>query len=434
MFKSSLMWLRRDLRLKDNRALVEAMRLSEKVQLVFVFDTTILNKLPKRDRRITFIIESLLDLQEQLKKYNSNLIILKGNSATEITKLMKKHDALFFNKDYEPSAKTRDSKILSKVENVFSYQDHVIMESNEIKKDDGSNYKVFTPYKNKWISKLEFHHYQEFKEEFKFSQYTKEYTREELFDLIKFKDTPDNIIKGGESKAKELFSTFLQDKIENYDSGRDEVSIDGTSNLGVHFRFGTISIRQVLRAIVNREDNGTAIWLSELIWRDFYQTILDLYPRIEKESFKDKYEDFQWENNEELFNKWKKGELGIPLVDAAMRCLNETGMMHNRLRMLCANFLCKILLIDWKWGERYFAEKLLDYDMAANNGGWQWSAGTGCDAQPYFRIFSPESQQKKFDPDKVFINKWLKDYKLEPCIDYKERRKLALEKLKKFNS
>ena len=434
MFNKSIVWLRRDLRLKDNRALVEAARVSKEVQLVFVFDDNILKKLPKKDRRITFIIESLLDLQEQLIKQGSNIIILKGDPKVEILKIMKDYDAIFANKDYEPLAKSRDSFISSKLENFFMYKDHVVMESDEVKKDDGEYYKVFTPYKRKWIENLDEHHFQEFSCKIKYASNKKLYNRKNLFELINFQDTPDNIIKGGEKNAEKMFIDFLENKINKYDKTRDEVSIDGTSNLGIHFRFGTISIRKVLRAILNRDDSGTAVWLSELIWRDFYQTILDLNPRIANESFKSKYNEFQWENDRELFEKWKKGETGFLLIDAAMKCLNKTGFMHNRLRMLCANFLCKILLIDWRWGEKYFAEKLLDYDMAANNGGWQWSSGTGCDAQPYFRIFRPESQEKKYDSEHKFINKWVSDMKIKPCVDYKERRKYALDKFKEFNS
>lgn len=432
MYNKSLVWIRRDMRLEDNRALSEASKSSKEITLVFVFDTSILSKLPEEDKRVTFLVESLLDIQTQLKDKKSNIIILKGDPKKIIPKLSKGFDAVFTNKDYEPYAKERDALISSKIKNFHSFKDHVIFEEDEIVKDDNTIYKVFTPYKRKWIEALEDKDHQNFNHKNNFSSIDVTYTREGLFKLIGFKDQENNLIKGGSTSAKNLFKQFLN-HIDKYDKDRDYPSIEGTSNLSTHLRFGTISTRYLIREIINKDSNGVAIWLSELIWRDFYQMILHHHPEVSTNSFKKHWDSFYWENNIELFEKWKNGDTGFPLVDAAMRCLNETGMMHNRLRMLTANFLTKILLIDWRWGERYFAEKLLDYDMAANNGGWQWSAGTGCDAQPYFRIFNPTTQIDKFDKDHEFINQWVKE-DISPIVDYKERRKLALDRMKEFNA
>jgi deoxyribodipyrimidine photo-lyase len=412
----NLVWLRRDLRLHDHAALSAALSEGE-TTLVFIFDTHILDKLEnKSDRRVTFIYDSLKEIEESLQKKGSSLLIRYGKPEELIPGLCKELNIqkVFTNRDYDPYAKKRDELVARKLKSLnvefTTFKDSVFFEKHEVLKNDGSIYKVFTPYKNKWLEK--------------FSANGKTVSNFEcpLKNLARF-ENPKNILKfnwykemgftenkpllkGGTSHALKRLKDFDQ-HLNDYKDARNFPAIPGTSMLSVYIRFGNLSVRDMIRAGVARRSEGAQTWVSEIIWRDFYQMILDTHPYIEKNSFKKEYDQIKWPGKAQDFEAWCKGQTGFPLVDAAMRCLNQTGMMHNRLRMVVASFLCKTLLIDWRQGEHYFAEHLLDYDLAANNGGWQWSSSSGCDAQPYFRIFNPYSQSEKFDPKGEFIKQWV---------------------------
>ncbi|AUN98708.1 deoxyribodipyrimidine photolyase [Bacteriovorax stolpii] len=414
--KKSLVWLRRDLRLHDHYALSESLKNSDETYVAFIFDSNILEKLHnKNDSRVTFIMDSLKEIESVLNKHGSSLIVRYGNPVEEIPKIIEdfKIEALFFNRDYEPYAKERDQKVekdlFKKGIHVFNYKDHVFFEKKEVLNGQQEIYKVFTPYKNKW---LEIFHAQEsrvpeYKGDLKkLAPYknSKNILEHNWYYDICFVET-ESALKGGALEAQRRLKDF-KNRIEDYKTARDVPSIDGTSLLSPYIRMGNLSIRDMIRASIEKKSEGHQTWLSEIIWRDFYQMILDAYPGVDTHCFRTEYDQIKWLGKKEDFEKWCNGETGYPLVDAAMRCLNTTGMMHNRLRMVVASFLTKTLLIDWRWGERYFAEKLLDYDMAANNGGWQWSASTGVDAQPYFRIFNPYNQSEKFDPKGDYIKMW----------------------------
>lgn len=422
-YKKTLCWLRRDLRLEDHCALSVATENSQEVFLVFVFDTTILGKIKNdKDRRLTFIYKSLLELKENLESKGSSLILLYGNPTDEIPNLAKKIgvDAVFTNEDYEPSAIERDLKVKEKLKSnsidFFSAKDQVIFSPRQVMKEDRTPYRVFTPYKKAWLASLKKQDHEELKIHFKAlapGNEVKKFSQKLTLKDIGFEEV-DLWLKPGQKAAQERFKNF-QKYIDNYNKNRDYPSLDnGTSGLSVHLRFGTISIRQLVRFCVHKRSQGAEIWLSELIWREFYFMILGNFPYVVKESFNPKYKNLEWQGEEKDFKAWKEGRTGFPLVDAAMRHFNETGWMHNRLRMVVASFLTKDLLIDWKKGEKYFADYLLDFDLAANNGGWQWSASTGCDAQPYFRIFNPYSQSKKFDADGEFIKSQIPELKNFP--------------------
>jgi deoxyribodipyrimidine photo-lyase len=414
--KKSLCWIRRDLRLHDHFALREALNQADECLVVFIFDKLILNKLQNiNDSRITFIMDSLRDIEEILQKYGSSLLVRYGDPVEEIPKTISefKIDGLFFNKDYEPYAKKRDDEIVKILRSndidVFQYKDHVFYEKKEILNGSGEIYKVFTPYKNKWLET--FHsqedHIPDYKCNLKKLSGFENDKKINEFDWLKeigFLEAP-CILKGGSQEAHKCLFEF-RDFIDNYKEARDIPSLKQTSNLSTYIRMGNISIRDMIRLSVEKNNPGYATWLSEIIWRDFYQMILDAFPYVDKHSFRTEYDNIKWLGKKSDFESWCDGQTGYPLVDGAMRCLNATGMMHNRLRMVVASFLTKTLLIDWRLGEKYFADKLLDYDMAANNGGWQWSASTGVDAQPYFRIFNPYNQSEKFDPDGLFIREW----------------------------
>lgn len=411
---SSLFWFRRDLRLSDNRALFEACKNSEAVYTVFVFDTNILSKNKnKNDQRVKFIFESIKEIQRIIKSKGGQLIILSGNPETLIPDISKKLGVqkVYTNEDYEGYAKKRDSdirKVLVKKGIEFeAFKDHVIFNGREIMKKDGTPYRVYTPYKNEWLKRLNSNVITNYtanlnnlstKKDLKVNQV--ENLKSIGFNSIDLKVIP------GEKEAKRLFKIFLK-RISSYDRDRDKIFLDNNSRLSPYLRFGCISTREIVRSTSSLKSKGAQIWLSEIVWRDFYQMILEQFPHVEKSSFNPKYKNLIWPGITAHFNKWKKGETGYPIIDAAMRCFNETGEMHNRLRMIVASFLVKDLLIDWKKGEKYFADKLLDFDLASNNGGWQWCASTGCDAQPYFRIFNPITQSEKFDPDGKFISKWI---------------------------
>ncbi len=410
-----LCWLRRDLRLHDHAALAHS--LAEETTLVFVFDRHILDRLADADdRRITFIYQSLVEVETELRKRGSSLVVLYGRPEDEIPKLAARLrvSKVFWNRDYEPYAKDRDAKVERKLrsQNIEAqdFKDSVFFEAAEVTKNDSGIYKVFTPYKNKWLEKLseQDHRIPEHKCDLrnlrKFSN-TESILEADWYEAIGFRPNPP-LLSGGTKAGRKRLKSFV-DRLEDYESARNFPARPGTSSLSVYLRFGNLSVRDLLRTGLQNPSPGAKVWVSEIIWRDFYQMILDTHPYVEKGSFKPEYDKIKYPGTSAHFKAWCQGMTGFPIVDAAMRCLNQTGMMHNRLRMITASFLTKILLVDWRRGEQYFAQKLLDFDLAANNGGWQWSSSSGCDAQPYFRIFNPYSQSEKFDPSGEFIRLWV---------------------------
>jgi deoxyribodipyrimidine photo-lyase len=425
--KVNIFWFRRDLRLFDNTGLHYAQQDGIPVIPLFIFDTNILNDLPnKQDARVEFIHSELKDMNEKLNKIGSSMLVKHGKPDEVYRALIDEFDinAVYTNRDYEQYAKDRDEDISNICEHhgigFYDFKDHVIFEKEEVLNGSNEPYKVFTPYKNKWLEKLASGFIHPYK-----VKMDKEYFYQNKFKLpalgeIGFEETEIDIPK----------KKYKEDIIETYDKTRNFPAKNGTSRLGIHLRFGTISIREA----VSRAQNLNDTWLNELIWRDFYSMILANFPHVENGSFKKEYDNIPWNNNEEQFKKWCEGKTGYPIVDAGMRELNNTGYMHNRVRMIVASFLTKHLLIDWRWGEAYFAEKLLDYELASNNGGWQWAAGSGTDAQPYFRIFNPYSQTDKFDKDKKYIKKWVPEFGTdkypEPIVDHKEARERALDTYK----
>lgn len=412
--KKALCWLRRDLRLHDHAALSRALNFGQ-TTLVFVFDTHILKFLPQDDRRVTFIMDSLKEIELKLREHGSSLIILYGKPEEEIPKLAQllKVDAVFTNRDYETYAKKRDADIAQSLKKIsiefMQSKDSVFFEGSEIRNGSGDPYKVFTPYKNKWLQLFEQNEkaVPHFKSDLKNLRPFK--NKENALDknwypIIGFVENKP-IIKAGTKEAHNRLKAFKQN-LNEYKKMRDYPARAGTSSLSTHLRFGNLSIREMVTMSLSSSSEGARTWLSEIIWRDFYQMVLDQFPHVEKGAFKPQYDKIKFIGSEEHFRAWCEGRTGYPIIDAAQRCLNETGTMHNRLRMITASFLCKILLVHWKKGEAYFAEKLLDFDLASNNGGWQWSSGSGCDAQPYFRIFNPYTQSKNFDTEGEFIRKW----------------------------
>lgn len=414
--KKALCWLRRDLRLHDHHALSMALKNADETQVIFVFDTLILNKLSdKHDKRVTFIMDSLKEIEKTLEKVGSSLLIRYGDPLVEIPKALEElsSEVLFFNRDYEPYAKKRDNKIVelmfAKNIQVHQFKDHVLYEKDEIRNGSGELYKVFTPYKKKWLETLHAHDdiVQDYKcplKNFAKLDNPKSVLKHDWYKDIGFIHAPADL-KGGTKESLKLLKKF-QKYIHNYKEARDIPSLEQTSFLSPYLRMGNISVRDMIRASLEDQSAGHSTWLSEIVWRDFYHAILDAYPHVEKNCFRPEYDNIKWLGKKADFEKWCEGQTGYPIIDAAMRCLNATGFMHNRLRMVVASFLSKTLLIDWRQGEKYFAEKLLDYDLASNNGGWQWSASTGVDAQPYFRIFNPYSQSQKFDSEGITIRQW----------------------------
>jgi deoxyribodipyrimidine photo-lyase len=422
---TTLFWFRRDLRLEDNAGLYYALRGNKNVLPVFIFDTVILDKLEdKADRRITFIYESLDLLKQNLENLGSSLLILYGNPIEIFTTLKPK--AVYTNHDYEPYARVRDEAVKKILEgnnaSFHTFKDQVIFEKSEVTKDSGDPYTIFTPYSRKWKSLLNKFYLKSYPTE----KYTSNFKTTQPLPPLSFGDI-------GFQKAAINFPARIIKAtiIAAYHLNRDFPSVNGTSRLSVHLRFGTVSIRTL--ATIAKNKNET--WLNELIWRDFYHMILWHFPQVEKGCFKPAYNHIEWRNNAEEFEAWCEGRTGYPIVDAGMRELNETGFMHNRVRMVTASFLTKHLLIDWKWGEAYFASKLLDFDMAANNGGWQWAAGCGCDAAPYFRVFNPELQTQKFDNKQQYIKKWIaeigSDRYPNAIVDHKFARERVLKVYKK---
>lgn len=421
----NIFWFRRDLRPSDNAGLYHALKDGKPVVPLFIFDRNILDELEDRcDRRVEFIHHSLHQLQEQLIEIGSTLDVRYGFPNEVWKQLINdyKIENVFTNHDYEPYAKKRDSEIgeMLRSNNISfrTFKDQVIFEKEEVLKEDGKPYTVFTPYSKKWKALLNDFYLSSYPVKKYFSNfYSQEKKRFPSLEEIGFKPT------GQKFPSKK----FRQNIIKEYKEQRDYPAIEGTSRLSVHLRFGTISIRELTKEAQKLSET----FLNELIWRDFYQMILWHFPHIVDHSFKPTYDNIKWRNNEKEFEAWCKGQTGYPIVDAGMRELNETGFMHNRVRMIVASFLTKHLLIDWRWGEAYFAKKLLDYDLAANNGGWQWAAGSGCDAAPYFRIFNPYLQTQKFDPDLNYIRKWVPEFEElsypRPIVDHEFARKRCLE-------
>jgi deoxyribodipyrimidine photo-lyase len=417
---TTLFWFRRDLRAADNAGLYHALKENKNVLGIFIFDTTILAKLEdKHDKRVEFILESVQLLKDELEKNGSSLLVLHGNPISIFKELSPA--SVYANHDYEPSAIQRDARVKETLEakgaTLKTYKDQVIFEKSEVVKDDGSPYTIFTPYSRKWKARLT-------------TFYLKSYPVEKYWSNLK-KSKPLPCPSLHDISFEATHAQFPERKIklsivEKYNLQRDFPAIAGTTRLSVHLRFGTVSIRKL--AQVANKKNET--WLNELIWRDFYQMILWHFPKVEK-AFKPAYDKIAWRNNESEFEKWCEGNTGYPIVDAGMRELNNTGFMHNRVRMIVASFLTKHLLIDWRWGEAYFAKKLLDFDLAANNGGWQWAAGSGCDAAPYFRVFNPELQTAKFDPKGAYIKKWVPEVGTsaypKPMVDHKMARERVLK-------
>lgn len=431
--KITYFWLRRDLRLDDNHGLYQALKANKNIQAVFIFDTNILDELKdKKDARVTFLHDTISQLDKELEKKGKGIWVQYGNPIEIWKDLLEKGgvEAIYCNKDYEPYARERDEAIqdLAKDKGVGfeSYKDHVIFEEMEVVKKDGDPYTVFTPYSKVWKKQLQ-ENESEILAHYDCKQYEKNYRERDNRRTI-----PSLEDMGFERNTSiEIPSdTVSQKLVKNYDETRDYPAKEGTSRLGIHFRFGTISIRQKVKKA--KKLNET--FLNELIWRDFYAMILANNPEVVENSYREKYDGIEWRNNKEEFEKWKVGKTGYPMVDAGMRELNNTGYMHNRVRMVVASFLCKHLLIDWRWGEAYFAEKLLDYELASNNGGWQWAAGCGTDAAPYFRIFNPASQLKKFDKEHKYVKEWIPEFDTDdypaPIVEHKMARERCLERYK----
>jgi len=429
---TSIFWHRRDLRIHDNAGLYKALKAEKAVQPIFIFDKAILDKLPSDDQRIIFIHQEIVHLKAEYRKLGADLMVFYGEPLTIFQELVSQNSfkKIYTNRDYEPYALERDKAVydflLDKNIAFSGSKDHVIFEKNEVLKADASPYTIFTPYSRKWKEKLN-----EKPTDFYLSTYP---TEKYLDHLVKSTLTsiPSLEDLGFDSTKTVDFPSqnFPRKIISTYNETRDIPSVLGTSRLSLHLRFGTISIRELAREA--KKYNET--YLNELIWRDFYQMIIFHFPHSVKNSFKKQYDLIEWEHNENHFNAWCEGQTGYPLVDAGMRELNATGFMHNRVRMVVASFLTKHLLIDWRLGETYFAEKLLDFELASNIGGWQWAAGSGCDAAPYFRVFNPTSQQEKFDKHFEYIKKWVPEFGTSlypaPIIDHKFARERVLERYK----
>ncbi|MBB2149746.1 cryptochrome/photolyase family protein [Pedobacter gandavensis] len=425
----NICWLRRDLRVDDNAAIYHALKSEHPVMLLFIFDQTILEKLDnKQDARVNFLHQTLTELGNNLQKNQGTSILIKYGKPIEVwAELCENYQikAVYANHDYEPDAIKRDAAISEQLQlkniKFYSYKDQVIFEKNEITKSDGHPYTVFTPYYRQWQLKLNSFYSSAYPTE----RYFQNFWSTAPFPIPSLKEI------GFEISTPQFPGKDFEDKLEGYEKSRDFPAADATSHIGIHLRFGTISIRKAVRAALEQKADK---WLSELAWRDFYQMILWHFPQTAVRSFKPKYDHIQWRNRPEEFEAWCQGNTGYPLVDAGMRQLNATGYMHNRVRMVVASFLCKHLLIDWRWGEAYFAAKLLDYEMASNVGGWQWACGSGNDAAPYFRVFNPELQMKKFDPKLAYVDHWVPAYKqlkhVQPIVDHAFARERVLKAFK----
>ena len=423
-----IFWFRRDLRLDDNHALFKALKSGYDVLPIFIFDSNITNKLNQNDHRLNHINNVLDGLNKRLSENKKKIYIYKGNPIEIISKLIikLKIKEIYLNKDYEPYARDRDDKIekLCVANNVSynSFKDHVIFEEDQIVKKDGTPYVVYTPYSRKWIEKFQSNQLDSYPSELNLGGFVDSDKIREVNYLMDFEK---NIIS---PKTYNL----NKDLIDKYEETRNFPALDSTSRIGVNLRFGTVSTRKIVKTSSERSNNT---FLKELIWREFFIQILWHFPHTTEKSFKDKYERIEWRNDMDDFKLWCDGKTGYPIVDAGMNQLNKTGFMHNRLRMVVGSFLCKHLLIDWRLGEKYFADKLFDYEQASNVGNWQWVAGCGVDAAPYFRIFNPEEQQKKFDKELQFIKKWIpnydKDNYINKIVDHKFARERCLNTYKK---
>lgn len=431
--KITLFWFRRDLRLEDNAGLYHAFQHGSPVQPVFIFDTTILDELEDRDdARVSFIHQEIERLADEVQERGGALDVRVGKPVEIWEQLTQEYqiDTVFFNRDYEPSARKRDQEVATIIESkgiqCRSYKDHVIFEQGEILKDDQKPYTVYTPYSKRWKERLRLNPE---------SMAAIPSESQTNWNVSETKEKP-TLPQLGFSKNSISFPArdFSERVVTEYDKTRDFPAIAGTSKLSLHLRFGTISTRALVRWAKNLNEK----YLNELIWREFYQAILWHFPHVVNQNFNRKYDHLIWSNNEDHFKKWCEGLTGYPIVDAGMRELNQTGYMHNRVRMITASFLTKHLLIDWRWGEAYFARKLLDFELASNNGGWQWAASTGVDAAPYFRIFNPYTQAEKFDPQSVYIKKWVAEYGTpdypSPIVDHKAARERALSAYKETAS
>ncbi len=425
----AVFWFRRDLRLDDNAGLFHALKGQFPVLPLFIFDTNILNNLCKDDPRVTFIYDQLKKINGKLKHSGSRLIVKYGEPLAIWQNLLKEFNIVevYANHDYEPYPMKRDLQIENFLQsqniNFKTFKDHVIFEKEEVIKQDGKPYTVFTPYLNKWMVRLRECPIQSFNTENYFHNFIQ----------IPWTKVPElREISLEKSKIHISEIRMERERLVKYEQTRDFPTLDGTSMVGPHLRFGTVSIREL---VMKADSVENKTYLRQLVWREFFMSILFHFPNVVGKSFKPAYDKIEWINNEDQYQLWCEGKTGYPLVDAGMRELNTTGFMHNRVRMVAASFLCKHLLIDWRWGEAYFAEKLLDYELSSNNGNWQWVAGSGCDAAPYFRIFNPSEQMKKFDPDLIYVMKWIpewgtKSYPKE-IVDHKFARLRAISQYKK---
>ena len=423
--KLNIFWFRRDLRLNDNVGLYHALMDKNPVLPVFIFDSDILDKLPKNDARVNFLHETISDINQSLKvNCNSSLGIYHGKPEHVFKQLTSSYkiDKVYTNHDYEPYATQRDGEIeaLLNEQNIsfITYKDQVIFEKDDVVKKDGNPYVVYTPYMRSWKAKFETIDFKSYKSE----DFLEGFIQDTTLPYLTLADI------GFETSTQKVLPYIVSPKlIQEYEDTRNFPAKDATSRLGPHLRFGTVSVREMMKKAIAEENE---IFWQELIWREFFMQILWHFPFTKDRSFKSKYDRIEWRNNEEEFKLWCDGKTGYPLVDAGMRQLNETGFMHNRIRMLVGSFLCKHLLIDWRWGEAYFAEKLHDYEMASNVGNWQWVAGSGVDAAPYIRIFNPTSQIQKFDKDLAYIKKWAPDFQEltypQPMVDHKFARERCL--------
>lgn len=431
--KINVFWFRRDLRLDDNTALINALGGKNSVLPIFIFDENIIDELPEDDARISFIYSNLYEIDKELKAFGSGIKIYKGKPLEVWKSILNDYDveAVFCNADYEPYALKRDASISGLLKNngikqgLQTFKDSVIFEKDEVMKDNGEPYTVFTPYKNRWLSLFNSRESVE-GDGFLAKDFHADKNSGFLSFNNDFSEVWSCLRQEGFQRIRIGVNPYKINDLQDYAATRDIPEKDSTSYLGPHLRFGTVSIRRVIDELKTSDE----VFLSELIWREFFMQILYHFPRVEHENFKKKYDAVKWRNDEREFELWCRGETGYPMVDAGMRQLNETGYMHNRVRMITAGFLCKHLLIDWKWGEAYFATKLLDYELSSNNGNWQWAAGTGCDAAPYFRIFNPITQLKKFDPEYKYVKRWIPgfpdNYDVQPMVEHRFARERAL--------
>ncbi len=421
-----IFWFRRDLRLGDNHGLAEALKAAKARQFsvlpIFIFDKTILKNLPKNDARVSFIADCLQQMQAELAEENKAFQVFHGEPQAIFEQLIEQHDirAVFCNHDYEPQAMQRDLAVKAMLNErgvaFRHFADQVIFEKDQVLKNDGKPYTVFTPYKKRWLQK--------------FSAENDTFAYGTDWSTFATRDDYPAIILSlsdiGFTRSSINVQPYDFGGLNNYQIERDYPACNATSHLSVHLRFGTISVRQAMKKALSVNDT----LVSELIWREFFMQILWHFPHVVKQSFRPAYDNIQWRNNDKEFQAWCEGKTGYPLVDAGMRELNQTGYMHNRVRMVVASFLCKHLLIDWRWGEAYFAEKLLDFELSANNGNWQWAAGSGCDAAPYFRIFNPATQAKKFDAENIYIQRYVPEFNTsnypEPIVEHKMARERCL--------